>query len=90
MKKLLLIAMIVMSQSIWADGISVISFKLLETDLTANTRGTERRDQRDRRENWRNMAICATASTETYHITSSVWCNARLLLPDVNPRRTHL
>ena len=45
MKKLLLIAMIVVSQSIWADGISVISFKLLETDLTANTRGTERRDQ---------------------------------------------
>jgi hypothetical protein len=45
MKKLLLIAMIVLSQSILADGISVISFKLLETDLTANTRGTERRDQ---------------------------------------------
>ena len=45
MKKLLLIAMIVVSQSILADGISVISFKLLETDLTANTRGTERRDQ---------------------------------------------
>ena len=45
MKKLLLIAMIVVSQSILADGISVMSFKLLETDLTANTRGTEKRDQ---------------------------------------------
>ena len=45
MKKLLLIAMIVLSQSAWADGINVLGFKLLETDLTANTRGTEKRDQ---------------------------------------------
>ena len=28
-----------------ADGISVISFKLLDTDLTANTRGTQKLDQ---------------------------------------------
>ena len=32
-------------QSVLADGISVISFKLLETDLTANTRGTQKLDQ---------------------------------------------
>ena len=44
MKKLLLIALIAMSQSVWADGISVLGFRLLETDLTANTRGTEKRD----------------------------------------------
>ena len=45
MKKLLIIAMIALSQSVMADGISVLGFKLLETDLTANTRGTEKRDQ---------------------------------------------
>ena len=45
MKKLLLLALIAVSQSVWADGISVLGFKLLETDLTANTRGTEKRDQ---------------------------------------------
>lgn len=45
MKKLLLLALIAVSQSVWADGISVQGFKLLETDLTANTRGTEKRDQ---------------------------------------------
>ena len=47
MRKLLLMltALIVTSLSLWADGISVQSFKLLETDLTANTRGTEKRDQ---------------------------------------------
>ena len=45
MKKLLLLALIAVSQSLWADGISVLGFKLLETDLTANTRGTEKRDQ---------------------------------------------
>ena len=28
-----------------ADGISVMSFKLLETDLTANTHGTQKFDQ---------------------------------------------
>ena len=44
MKKLLLIALIAISQSVWADGISVLGFRLLETDLTANTRGTEKRD----------------------------------------------
>ena len=44
MKKLLLIALIAISQSAWADGISVLGFRLLETDLTANTRGTEKRD----------------------------------------------
>ena len=41
MKKLLLLALIAVSQSVWADGISVLGFRLLETDLTANTRGTE-------------------------------------------------
>ena len=45
MKKLLLLALIAVSQSVWADGISVLGFRLLETDLTANTRGTEKRDQ---------------------------------------------
>lgn len=44
MKKLLLIALIAISQSVWADDISVLGFRLLETDLTANTRGTEKRD----------------------------------------------
>lgn len=44
MKKLLLIALIAISHSVWADGISVLGFRLLETDLTANTRGTEKRD----------------------------------------------
>lgn len=44
MKKLLLIALIAISQSVMADGISVLGFRLLETDLTANTRGTEKRD----------------------------------------------
>ena len=45
MKKLVLLALIAVSQSVWADGISVLGFRLLETDLTANTRGTEKRDQ---------------------------------------------
>lgn len=45
MKKLLLFAFIALSQAVWADGISVLGFRLLETDLTANTRGTEKRDQ---------------------------------------------
>ena len=116
MKKLLLIAMIVLSQSILADGISVISFKLLETDLTANTRGTERRDQNGDKaalikivtpergfrydggslgivgteEKTGEIWLCATTCTETYHITSGFWCNARLLLPHINPRRTYL
>lgn len=46
MRKLLLIIMaFVATISAKADGLNVVSFKLLETDLTANTRGTERRDQ---------------------------------------------
>lgn len=45
MKKLLLLALIALSQTVCADGISVLSFRLLETDLTANTHGTEKRDQ---------------------------------------------
>ena len=46
MRKLLLIIMAFMATlSANADGLNVVSFKLLETDLTANTRGTERRDQ---------------------------------------------
>ena len=28
-----------------AQGLNVVSFKLLETDLTANTRGTQKMDQ---------------------------------------------
>ncbi len=46
MRKLLLIIVAFMATiSASADGLNVVSFKLLETDLTANTRGTERRDQ---------------------------------------------
>ena len=46
MRKLLLIIIaFVVTISAKADGLNVVSFKLLETDLTANTRGTERRDQ---------------------------------------------
>lgn len=45
MKKLLIMALLALSQTMWADGISVLGFRLLETDLTANTRGTEKRDQ---------------------------------------------
>lgn len=45
MKKLLFFALLAVSQTMWADGISVLGFRLLETDLTANTRGTEKRDQ---------------------------------------------
>ena len=45
MKKLLLLTLIAMSQSIWAQGISVVNFKLLETDLTANMHGTRKVDQ---------------------------------------------
>ena len=45
MKKLLILALLAVSQTILADGISVSGFRLLETDLTANTRGTEKRDQ---------------------------------------------
>ena len=46
MNKLLLVIVAFMATiSASADGLNVVSFKLLETDLTANTRGTERRDQ---------------------------------------------
>ena len=46
MRKLLLIIVAFMATiGASADGLNVVSFKLLETDLTANTRGTERRDQ---------------------------------------------
>lgn len=44
-KLLLVIVAFVATISASADGLNVVSFKLLETDLTANTRGTERRDQ---------------------------------------------
>ena len=43
-KKLLFIALFALPQYVWADGINVLSFKLLENDRTANARGTERRD----------------------------------------------
>ena len=45
MKKVLLFIAFVTSLSSFADGLSVLNFKLLESDLTANTRGTERRDK---------------------------------------------
>ena len=46
MRKLLFFIMAFMvTISAKADGLNVVSFKLLETDLTAKTRGTERRDQ---------------------------------------------
>ena len=46
-KALLLICSILITAvlPVMADGISVISFKLLDTDLTANTRGTQKLDQ---------------------------------------------
>ena len=46
-KTLLLICSILITGilPVMADGISVISFKLLDTDLTANTRGTQKLDQ---------------------------------------------
>lgn len=44
-KLLLLIFVSITSLSANADGISVASFKLLETDLTANTYGTQKMDQ---------------------------------------------
>ncbi|MBR1410233.1 MAG: PEGA domain-containing protein [Prevotella sp.] len=44
-KVLLLIFASVISLSAEADGISVASFKLLETDLTANMQGTSKKDQ---------------------------------------------
>ena len=52
MRKLLLVFMAFMvCLGVWADddGISVVSFKLLETDLTATTHGYERRDQNGER-----------------------------------------
>ena len=47
MRKLLLAVVAFMASSLigWADGLNVVSFKLLETDLTANTRGTQKQDQ---------------------------------------------
>lgn len=44
-KVLLLIFTMIISLSAKADGISVVGFKLLETDLTANTYGTRKIDQ---------------------------------------------
>ena len=46
-KSLLLICSILITSilPVMADDISVISFKLLDTDLTANTRGTQKLDQ---------------------------------------------
>ena len=44
-KALLLVLTIIISLSTNADGISVVGFRLLDTDLTANTRGTSRTDQ---------------------------------------------
>ena len=46
-KALLLICSILITSilPVMADDISVISFKLLDTDLTANTRGTQKLDQ---------------------------------------------
>ena len=47
MRKLLLIFVISLFgyTSLWAQGIEVVGFRLLETDLTANTRGTMKKDQ---------------------------------------------
>ena len=45
MKKLLLLTLIAISQSVWAQGLSVVNFRLLETDLTANMHGTRKMDQ---------------------------------------------
>ncbi len=44
-KALLFILTFIISLSINADGINVVGFKLLDTDLTANTRGTSKLDQ---------------------------------------------
>jgi hypothetical protein len=48
MRKLLLLILTFLVMTVLpavADGISVMSFKLLETDLTANTHGTQKFDQ---------------------------------------------
>lgn len=47
MRKLLLILVISLFgyTSLWAQGIEVVGFRLLDTDLTANTRGTMKKDQ---------------------------------------------
>ena len=47
MRKLLLFIIAFMASALcgWADGLNVVGFRLLETDLTANTRGTEKWDQ---------------------------------------------
>ena len=52
MRKILLLICSILITGIlpvMADGISVISFKLLDTDLTANTRGTQKLDQNGER-----------------------------------------
>ena len=51
-KALLLICSILITSilPVMADDISVISFKLLDTDLTANTRGTQKLDQNGERQ----------------------------------------
>lgn len=47
MRRLLLFvtAFVASSMISLADGLSVVSFRLLDTDLTANTRGTQKQDQ---------------------------------------------
>ena len=56
-KALLFILTFIISLSINADGISVVGFKLLDTDLTANTRGTSKLDQNG------NVEETSTATT---------------------------
>ena len=66
-KALLLICSILITGilPVMADGISVISFKLLDTDLTANTRGTQKLDQNGEKAALIRLSPLNTASCST-------------------------
>lgn len=58
-KALLFLTLIIIAIPTLADGISVVNFKLLETDLTANTYGTQKLDQ-----NGEKAALIRIVTTE--------------------------
>ena len=61
MKRILtILLMLVCTLTIWAQSISVSSFRLLETDLTANTKGTIEKDQ-----NGEVAALIKVVTTQT-------------------------
>ena len=79
-KALLLICSILITSilPVMADDISVISFKRLDTDLTANTRGTQKLDQNGEkaalikivtpeRGGRRDMALRTATRSEAHH-----------------------